>query len=734
MTASILVAEDEKYLCDYLTRTLTSLGYTFAGAVSSGEEAVERTGQLRPDLVLMDISLEGEMDGIEAADQIRARFDRPVVYLTVHAEGDVLELAKFTNPYGYLTKPISREALHCTIQIALYKHDIDRQVRENEEKYRLLFSKESDAVVLTDAESFQFLDVNEAAERLYGYTREEFLRMKAPDLSMPPEESEASRGTGPDIDGAPVTLRWHKKKDGTVFPVEISAGTFRWKGRQLVCSIIKDITQRYGYILSLEVKRNDFIRIAEKSVDGILVLDLPGTVLYANPSAISLFGVSESDLLASPFGLPLVPGQLAEVDIIRPDGEPGIAEMRLESTHWRGDPAHLVLLRDITELKTAQALHLQACRFKAVADLAAGVAHNFNNLLQIIVGGAELALIDLEMGDYSDVKRCLKQVVSTSRFGAETVRRLQSFVGVRTEVSCPPDEVFDLSDVIRQVAEVTEPWLKLEAEREGRNVSLQLKLSPGCLIKGKGHEIFEVVLNLIKNATEALPQGGQIYVETFVQNDQAILKIRDTGIGISEENLARLFNPFFTSKSQGGAGLGLAISRRIIDQHGGQILVESAEGIGTTFTVNFPLSEQFKMVKVTPRPRLSDQKLRILLIDDMEPLVNTLSQGLAEYNQTVVTALSGQEGIELFRNNRPDVVICDLGMPGMNGWQVGKTIREVCEQEGVAKPPFVILTGWGDQTSELGMIVESGVDAIVEKPIDLLKLLEVIKEATQPGE
>jgi PAS domain S-box-containing protein len=244
MPARILIVEDETVLARSLARSLESLGYETAGKASSAEEAIRIVEESRPNLVLMDIKLDGVIDGIEAAGEIRDRFEIPVVYVTGFTEKDILERAKVTEPYGYLGKPVTLLELRSTIETALYKHDADRRLRESEERYRLIFSKEKDAILLADAETLEFLDANKAAERLWGYSREELMHMTPLDLSAEMEKTAESILAGTQPEGVQVPLRWHKKKDGTVFPVEISGSPITLKGRKVVCSIIRDITER----------------------------------------------------------------------------------------------------------------------------------------------------------------------------------------------------------------------------------------------------------------------------------------------------------------------------------------------------------------------------------------------------------------------------------------------------------------------------------------------------------
>ncbi|HTY26123.1 MAG TPA: PAS domain S-box protein [Desulfomonilaceae bacterium] len=384
------------------------------------------------------------------------------------------------------------------------------------------------------------------------------------------------------------------------------------------------------------------------------------------------------------------------------------------------------VVEDITDRKVSEELLLRAEKFRAIADLASGVAHNFNNLLQIVMGGAQVALLNLELGNVLAAKARIEQMISSSKFGSETVKRLQDFARLRSD-SGREGEVFDLSKTVQQAMEMGKVWLKSEPEKEGVQINVVESLEPGCKIMGRESELFEVVVNLMKNAIEALPEGGEIRFKTSVVHDQVVLKVEDTGVGISQENLARIFEPFFTTGGTRRTGMGLASSYGIVTQHGGSISVDSRMGEGATFTVRLPLAKEpgadGGMVKTPAR----DPILRILLIDDLEPILTVLGDGLTQLGHVVSTALSGEDALRILRDTQVDVVICDLGMPGMNGWEVGKKIRALCEDRGIPKPPIILLTGWGAQVEEKNKMSESGVDAVVEKPVDMARLLEAIR-------
>jgi len=409
-------------------------------------------------------------------------------------------------------------------------------------------------------------------------------------------------------------------------------------------------------------------------------------------------------------------------------------EKRVEERTAELTASNKRLHQEIAERKKAEGLLLQTERLKAVGELAGGVAHNFNNLLQIVVSGARLALMNLESGNHREIKRKLDQILESCEFGAETVRRVQSFAGIRTDDDSSEDSVFDIGDVARQAAELTKTWWKTTPQKQGIAINLRPRLNDGCVLAGKKHEMFEVVVNLIKNAVEALPEGGEILVATYIQENRVVLRVRDTGVGIPQKDLGQLFVPFFTTKMSVGTGLGLSTSQAIVKRHGGEIVVDSIEGEGSTFTVVLPKAREL-VRESRPAFKTTDQNaLRILAIDDSEPLVDLLADTLREFNHTVLAALSGQEGIRTFKDNPVDVVICDLGMPGMTGWDVAEQLREICRQRGVPKTPFVVLTGWGDQVGETEKMKKSGVDRILTKPVDVPELMEALHELVQQPE
>ncbi len=303
------------------------------------------------------------------------------------------------------------------------------------------------------------------------------------------------------------------------------------------------------------------------------------------------------------------------------------------------------ICRDVTERKRAEKLLLRSERLNAVGELATGVAHNFNNLLQIITGLGDIISLYIAHGNPSAADEHVQHILNTCRMGAETVKRLQNFARIRSSSAPSERAAFDLSQTIQQALDVTDIWWKTVPEKQGITIAMESNLDPGCWVDGRENELFEVAVNLIKNAVEALPNGGNISVQAFVDNADVILRLTDTGTGISSENLGRIFEPFFTTKGFQSSGMGLASTYGIISQHNGEISVDTRPGSGTTFTVRLPFVRHQPETEVSSARPATDLKARILVIDDIEDVVNMLSEGLTEMGQCVMTARSGREAL-----------------------------------------------------------------------------------------
>ncbi|MBN1993195.1 MAG: PAS domain S-box protein [Anaerolineae bacterium] len=247
--AKILVVEDEALIAQKIENKLLHLGYNVPAAVSSGAEAIQKVEALEPDLVLMDIGLNGEMDGIAAAAEIQNRRDLPIVYLTAYADADTLQRAKITQPFGYITKPFDERELHTTIETALYQHRLERRLRESEERYRIVAETATDAIITID-ETSQIIFVNSAAETTFGYTRDELLGQPLQMLIPKPVHHAHHIALNQYINTGQKHGHWQAMetrgihKNGREILLEISLGESVKNNKHFFTGVMRDITER----------------------------------------------------------------------------------------------------------------------------------------------------------------------------------------------------------------------------------------------------------------------------------------------------------------------------------------------------------------------------------------------------------------------------------------------------------------------------------------------------------
>jgi CheY-like chemotaxis protein/anti-sigma regulatory factor (Ser/Thr protein kinase) len=310
-----------------------------------------------------------------------------------------------------------------------------------------------------------------------------------------------------------------------------------------------------------------------------------------------------------------------------------------------------------------------------------------------------------------------------ARDSAQTVRRLQDFTRKRAH-----QELFkvDANSIIKDSIEITKPKWKDEVQSRGIRIDMVSNLEEIPPVSGNASELREVITNLIFNAIEAMPEGGKIEIRTFQKRKEVFIQISDTGIGIAEEVRKKIFEPFFTTKPFTNTGLGLSMSYGIIKRFGGEIDVESKVGRGTTFTITLLSGGEGGEEAISSSNIKKGRKARILVIDDEEFVRDVLSRTLAQVNHQVTLAEDGEKGIQLFKKGKFDMVLTDLGMPGMSGWEVCRTVKKISP-----RTPVGMITGWGIEMSRSKM-EEYGLDFFISKPFDFSQILNAVAGAMEP--
>jgi signal transduction histidine kinase/ActR/RegA family two-component response regulator len=382
------------------------------------------------------------------------------------------------------------------------------------------------------------------------------------------------------------------------------------------------------------------------------------------------------------------------------------------------------LRQTLQELKQAQDQIVQAEKLRAMGEMASGVAHDFNNVLAVVLGNIQLLLYQMDRLSPEEIREGLKVIERSSKDGAETVRRIQEFTGVRR------DKEFislSLNEIIAEVVNITQPRWKGQTQQKGIQIELGTQLGDIPLIIGSPSELREVLTNIIFNAVDAMPKGGKLTIATQPQTEDWVeVRMTDTGIGMTEEVKKRIFDPFFTTKGVKNSGLGMSVSYGIIKRHGGEILIESEPGRGTTFIIHLPTGYgEVESVAREVAPIKESRQARILVIDDEDSVRDILSRMLKTKGHQVAVASNGEEGIERFKSEPFDIVFTDLGMPRLSGWEVGKAIKEINP-----KVPIAMITGWGVELDREKMS-ESGIDLIVSKPFNFDQVIHLVSEAME---
>ncbi len=371
------------------------------------------------------------------------------------------------------------------------------------------------------------------------------------------------------------------------------------------------------------------------------------------------------------------------------------------------------------EQQREKATHAE--KMAALGELSFGVAHNVNNMLTGILGRAQLLL---RSADPEKTAAGLELIIKSAEDGAHIIRRIQDFARER------PSREFQLiscADLLTEVCEITRP--RWETRPAYQRTGCVLRTGCAAFVMGDPVELREVLVNMIYNAVDAMPNGGEISLGAQEVGDRVFITISDDGTGMSPEVKTRLFNPFFTTKGKAGTGMGLAVSFGIVRRHDGSIEVESEINRGTTFRISLPVAAKSAAPERGDRPAVSpgSATVRLLIVDDEITIRDVLAEALKAEGCEVVTAANGQEALELFEeyHGEFDAVFTDIGMPEMNGWELATAIRRRSENVALA-----IISGWADAIScSTRNAVKA--DWVVSKPFDIGLIAEIANEITE---
>ncbi len=419
------------------------------------------------------------------------------------------------------------------------------------------------------------------------------------------------------------------------------------------------------------------------------------------------------DTVIGALGVGAPPGRLFDEEEIRLlQTFAAEAAIALENARLYGE-----LRGALQEIEASQQRMVQTERLRALGEMAGGVTHDFNNTLAIILGRVQLLLAETRDPTLQQQLRVIEQAAMD---GARTVRRTQEFIRRRP---ARPFEAVDLHQLVEEVVEVTRPRWKDEAQVKGIRYDIRVERVPQPMVAGDPSELREALANLVFNALEAMPKGRQLTFKTGTKGERVYCVVADTGIGMPEEVRRRVFEPFFTTKAEKGSGLGLSVAYGILTRHGGEIEVQSQVGHGSAFTIWLPLGREIAAAPKKARPSLASPRARVLVIEDEPEIRKLLADLLAGQGHTVAVCPDGASGLTRFQEERFDLVITDLGMPGLSGWEVARSVSARSPET-----PVVLVTGWGDQIDPEEASAK-GVKFLVTKPFRLEDIRAVVNQA-----
>ncbi len=426
-----------------------------------------------------------------------------------------------------------------------------------------------------------------------------------------------------------------------------------------------------------------------------------------------------SDLLSAISGSDQV--ELRDAHLVDSGGAICIADVFLSRLTGPEGQAlgYIFLVNDMTKRMSLIKKDLQREKLVALGTMAGGVAHDFNNLLMAILGNIQLILP--RTTDEESVRR-LQSMEKAVHDGANTVRRLQRLTARDREIDLI-HEVTDVSEAIKDTVELTRPRWKDAAEKHGHKVDLDLDLEPKCMASIQASDLREILMNMIFNALDAMPLGGAITIRSQRLEDQVMIEVADTGIGMSEGVMKRVFDPFYTTKGVENSGLGLSVCWGLVARSNGELQVKSKPGKGSVFMIRLPKAQERAKEESASNQEENGFSRKILLVEDSEEILGIFRDMLRLKGHKVAAVSRGEDALELLESERFDLVLTDLGMPGVSGWEVaGKAKLKN------AKAPVILITGWGDHVDEKEL-QKVGIDMVLSKPLNWDMLLQAIEES-----
>ena len=703
--------------------------------------------------------------------EVEGRTDRemfPEAIAQAIRDNDVLVLQRDTPMEFEETAPLD-DGLHTYISIKFPLHDAngvayavcgiatditerkrsDEALRISEASYRAIFDAAEDAIFVHDIDTGAIVDVNPKACAAFGYSREEFRQLDIGELGSgehPYTQQDAMELFARAAAGEQLRIEWHgRNKDGSLRWHEVFGKRVTIGGQDRILALARDVTGRKAAEEALRASEEQYHAMFCASIDGLALWNAAGEIVDINPALWQMYGHTDAEFAAMPPGSwtgPSYPREFlravasgdslhSEVTSLRKDGSTLELDVHGIPMQYQGLPHVLTIARDITEKKRSaeelarqrEALH-QREKLAALGSLLAGVAHELNNPLSVVV--ARAVLLE-EQGDSATQAAAVKIRAAAER----CARIVRTFLAMARQQR-PERGPVAINDVVSAALDITGYAVRTSS------IELALDLADDMpLILADADQLHQVLLNLIINAQQSLqdqPAPRRMRVKSRFASTAGLLvvTVADNGPGIPAHLRARIFEPYFTTKPTGvGLGVGLAVSLGIVEAHGGTLSVDCPSEGGAVFTIALPVApaEPGNVdARVSSQPTVA--RHTILVADDEVEIRETLAEILSGARHRVVTVSSGREALERMSAEHFDVILTDIRMPDINGRDL---YHEIVQRWPGQAGRVVFVTGDTLASTLREFVSESG-RPVIEKPFLPSEVRRVVAELVMGDE
>jgi PAS domain S-box-containing protein len=629
------------------------------------------------------------------------------------------------------------------------RRQAEKALRDSEQRYRSVFENTGAATVIIEKDNTLSM-MNTEFEKLSGYSQDEVVDKKRwMDFVHPKDLEKTKRDLSirRENEGKASTEYEFRfvDKQGSIKDIISTVGII--SGTKKSVASLMDVTFRKQAEEAVRQSEQRYRFLVENVLLGLFICEMPsGRFLFLNQRIREMFGYERDEGLDTSVWNVIHPddhnllkkrieakskGKLPASDsaiytAIKKNGSHFRVEVNASPVTYQGISAMQGVVMDVTEKELLEKQLQQAQKMEAIGTLAGGIAHDFNNLLMAMQGNSSLMLLDVDPGHPHHEK--LKSSEQYVQRGANLTKQLLGFArGGKYEV-----RPTDLNELVMMSSKMF--------SRTKKEITLHSKYQQGLwTVEVDQGQIEQVLLNLYVNAWQAMPGGGDLFIQTEnVMLDKTYAKLFklapgkyvkltliDTGVGMDGATIQRIFDPFFTTKEMGrGTGLGLASAYGIVKNHGGIIYVYSEIGEGTTFNIYLPASEKKIKKEKEPLRELLKASGTVLLVDDEDIIIDVGAQMLKSLGFEVLIAKNGEQANEIYEKNREriDIVILDMIMPGMGG---GKTYDKLREKDPDVK---VLLSSGYSINGQATEILDRGCNGFIQKPFNIEKLSHSIRK------